>query len=221
MFPFSKFTMPKLKNIFPIDVVRISFLITVIVCIFTTPVSTARGLDEPSPVWLIGVEISCPKLFTQIDSIISNTDLTITVKPERASLICPSKYINIFEPRIVSGEGKPWNETVFWLKLYSMEEDDYSYDRYFFKIGDHIYTSSDWLPTLYTRKNNKKMYLGKKHLTLYYFDPSPLWLFKIEYGKITQAIYHVSELDDFQEPGYDLLNHMIISEGIMEIEPTK
>lgn len=173
------------------------------------------------PTRLIGVEISCPELFAQIDSIISNTDLITTVKPEWTSLIRPLKYIDISEPRIVSSNGKSWNEAVFWLELYAIEEDDYLYDFYYFKSGAHIYTSYDWIPIFYVKKTKKIMNLGRKCFSPIFSDHNPSWLFKIEYGKITQAIYHVEELDDFQEPGYDLLNHMIISEGIMRIKPFK
>lgn len=213
--------MPSLKGIIHINIRRISFLVLVLCQFLTAIESPAQNRPRKYLTRLIGVEISCPELFAQIDSIISNTDLTITVKPERTSLIRPLKYINIYESRIVSGEGKPWNEEVFWLKLSADDEDDYLFDNYYFKVDSHIYTSHDWIPLFFVKKTKKNLNLGMKYFTLLFSDHNPSWLFKVEYGKITQAIYHVEELDDFQEPGYDLLNHMIISEGIMEIEPTK
>lgn len=209
-----------LKNTYPIKPLII-ILIVLGSCVFTAFESPAQNHPRKYPTRLIGVEISCLELFDQIDSIISNTDLTITVKPERHSLIRPLKYINFREPRIISGVGKSWNETVFWFSLYAREEDDYLFDYYYFRSGKYIYTSPEWIPLFYVKKTKKTLNLGRRPVSLIFSDHNPSWLFKIEYGKITQAIYHVEELDDFQEPGYDLLNHMIISEGIMEIEPTK
>ena len=212
------------KNTYNINSPIFHVVIVLCACFFSICESKAQKTQSRMPTYptrLIEVEISCLELFDQIDSIISNTDLTITVKPERHSLIRPLKYINFREPRIISGVGKSWNETVFWFSLYAREEDDYLFDYYYFRSGKYIYTSPEWIPLFYVKKTKKTLNLGRRPVSLIFSDHNPSWLFKIEYGKITQAIYHVEELDDFQEPGYDLLNHMIISEGIMEIEPTK
>ncbi len=184
---------------------------------FITEVCIYVSAVEPYPAILEKVAVRDKALFERIDSIIYNTDITMTVKPKYRERIKSKRYDILDINRVsIDSWDPPCNNTEYWLCIGGIcQDEDDVVGNYYFNTSHYNFTAFDFDDILFKTKLGIKQQFDMIYMR-FYSHGSPLWFFKIVDDRIAEAYYTYDELDAFTGVVYDILNKRIVSEGFGE-----